>query len=578
MAIALTYTKKETRKKGYEILRNALDNEFTSFETHLRDLNDFILSRRAQFTLSDNNRGERRNLKIINSTATLSARTLRSGMMGGITSPARPWYKLSTHDPALAEYGPVKEWLHAVTSGMRSVHLRSNLYNSLPIVYGDVGVFATAAMLVEEHFDKVLHTTPLPIGSYRIALNNEGMVETFFREFRWTVRQVVQEFGEYTANGELLTHNLSQSVQNALGQSNLDQHVDICHVIQRNSDYSPDRFGSKMYESVYYEKTTETDKNSPAHEIYLRDAGYDYFPVLAPRWEVSGGDIYGTDCPGMTGLGDIKALQTMEKRKAQAVEKMVNPPMKGPVSMRGQSASVLPGDMTYTDEREGQKGFGPVYEIDPRVNELSVEIAKHEARIQRAFYEDLFLMLAQSDRREITAREIDERHQEKLLALGPVLEGLNQDLLDPLIDITFLLMHRQGLLPPPPPELENEDLKVEYISIMHQAQKIAGLEGIERFTDYALNLAAANPQVLDKVDFDQAIDEVGDITGVPPGIVVSDEVAGEVRARRDQVMQQREDAQNAATAANSAKDLAGADLEGDNALSAMVEQSQAGAA
>jgi len=84
-------------------------------------------------------------------------------------------------------------------------------------------------------------------------------------------------------------------------------------------------------------------------------------------------------------------------------------------------ASILPGDITYQDVREGQQGFKPVYQVDPRINELEQKQAQVRQRIQRAFYEDLFLMLANDYRNDRpTAREIDERHEEKLLALGPV--------------------------------------------------------------------------------------------------------------------------------------------------------------
>src|SRR3990167_7102443 len=157
--------KRESQWKRDERLRAALENERTSFMSHWRDLSDYILPRRSRFTVQDVNRGDRRNLKIIDSTATLAARTLRSGMMAGVTSPSRPRFRLTTPDIALAEFGPVKAWLHFVTTRMEDVFRRSNAYNSLPIVYSDMGTFATAAMFIEEDFTgDVIRTTPFPIG------------------------------------------------------------------------------------------------------------------------------------------------------------------------------------------------------------------------------------------------------------------------------------------------------------------------------------------------------------------------------------------------------------------------------
>ncbi len=145
--------------------------------------------------------------------------------------------------------------------------------------------------------------------------------------------------------------------------------------------------------------------------------------------------------------------------------------------------------------------------------------------------------MANSDRRNITATEIEERHEEKLLALGPVLEQLNQDLLDPLIDNTFAFMAQQGLIQPPPEEVQGAGLKVEYISVMAQAQKLVGLSGLERFAGFTMNMAQANPQVLQKLDFDQMIDMYGDMTSVPPSVIRSDEEVEQIRQAEAQAAQ-----------------------------------------
>jgi hypothetical protein len=270
----------------------------------------------------------------------------------------------------------------------------------------------------------------------------------------------------------------------------------------------------------------------------------------------------------MTALGDVKQLQTEQKRKAQAIEKMVNPPMTGPSSLKNARASILPGDITFTDEREGQKGFRPSHEVDPRIRELMEDIQDVRGNIRRAFFEDLFLMLAQSDRREITAREVEERHEEKLLALGPVLEQLNQDGLDPIIDLSFSYHMRQGLLPPPPKELEGQELKVEYISVMAQAQKLVGIGGLERYAAFAGNLVqvSGDPQIADKVNFDQLLDEHGVSVGVPPTVIRSDEEVEAMRQQRQQAAQAQQMAELTEKASKSAKNLAAADMEGNNAL------------
>ena len=84
-----------------EALRSSLWSGRASFDSHWRELGDWMLPRRTRFWSADRNKGDKRNQNIIDSTARFAARTLQSGLHAGLTSPARPWFKLSTHDPAL---------------------------------------------------------------------------------------------------------------------------------------------------------------------------------------------------------------------------------------------------------------------------------------------------------------------------------------------------------------------------------------------------------------------------------------------------------------------------------------------
>lgn len=575
----------KNKRHRLELIRQQLENERSSFIQHWRDLSDHILPRRSRFTLSDVNKGDKRNQKIIDSTATMAARTLRSGMMSGVTSPARPWFRLTTPDPDLSEYGPVKDWLHLVQQRMSTSFLRSNLYNTLPMVYGDLGTFGTAPLMVEEDFKDVLITYSFPIGSYMVAKDYRGVVNTFVREFRMTVRQLIDMFGE-KKNGEWNWDNFSTTVKNMYDRGQYEDWIDVVHIIHPNDEYDPDRLEAKhkKFLSCYYERgsTTSASGSDPQYiggvdeNKYLRESGYDYFPVLCPRWETTGEDVYGTDCPGMTALADIRQLQTGEKRLAQAIEKMINPPLTAPTSLQNQKVSILPGDITYGDIREGQQGLRPVHEVNFRIAEMENKQQQVRDRIRRAYFEDLFLMLAQSDRRQITAREIEERHEEKLLALGPVLEQLNQDLLDPLIDIAFDIHVRQGLIPEPPKELQGNDLKVEYISIMAQAQKLVGIAGVERFAGFVTQMAAVNPSVLHKVDFDQTVDVYGDMTSVPPSIIRTDEAVAELRQAEAQQQARMQQMEMAKQGASAMKDLSQTDVEGDNALTALQRSAAAG--
>jgi hypothetical protein len=533
-----------------------------------RDISDHIAPDMGRWNTSDVNEGKRRDQLIINSTGRSALKVLASGMFSGMTSPSRPWFKLATPDAALMEFGPVKTWLHQAELAMQDVFARSNLYNVLPTLYAEQGAFGVGAIACMPDDDEFIRFYNFTAGSYMAATSARQQVDTLYREFKMTARQMEQQFGKEA---------LSSTVQTLLS-TNPDAWVDVCHAVEPNDKRIVTRDDSRNMpiRSVYWEKGGDQDK-------MLRESGFKSSPIMVPRWDVNGENVYGSG-PGSVALGDTKALQLMEKRKAQMLEKGVNPPMGAPGSLRGQRASILPGDITYIDQNAIGQGFAPLYQIDASwYGALRAEIMAHEERINSAFFVDLFLMISSMDDVR-TATEIAARKEEKMLMLGPVLERMNDELLDPLIDRVFNLMMEQSaprwagllpgnpMLPPPPKELAGMDLNVEYVSILAQAQKALGVSGIERAISFAGNLAGIQPDIIDKIDFDQAVDEYTAMLGVPPTIVRSDENVAQMRQARAQAQQQQAAMEQMSAGIQGAKLLSETDVSGDNALTALVGQ------
>lgn len=554
------------KKQHFEQRKSGMALERSSFITHWKELSDYIAPRRGRFLTSDRNKGEKRNQKIINSAGTMALRTLSSGMMAGITSPARPWFRLATPDREMLEYAPVKVWLNQVELFMREIFNQSNLYQALPTLYTELGLFGTGALYMDEDFNDVIRCYPQTVGSYMIGNSPRLEVDTFYREFDMTVGQLVSKFVfDGKPKGKPDWSKASPAVKNMWDRGALDSWVTVVHAIEPNDDrdLGMKDAKNKPIRSVFYEVGSDDDR-------MLRESGYDEFPVMVPRWDVTAEDVYGTNCPGMTALGDIKALQVEEKRKAQAIDKLSNPPLKGPGSLKNVPVSSLPGGITIYDGAEGREGLQPIYQVDPKVRELAEDIRQTEQRIERAFYADLFLMLAQSDRRQITAREIDERHEEKLLMLGPVLERLHGELLNKLIDRTFAIMVRNDLLPPPPQELQGQALKVEYISVLAQAQRAVGTSGIERVAGFVGQLAQFNPEALDKLDMDQSIDDYAEMIGVSPKLIRADDKVADIRKVKAQQAAQMQQAAMVQPAADAVSKLANAKMDGSDALSRLA--------
>jgi hypothetical protein len=483
-------------------------------------------------------------------------------MMSGITSPARPWFRLGTGDDSLDALQSVKIWLNQVQETMYKVFAESNTYNSLHQVYAELGVFGTAAVGVYHDFENVIWCKPYTVGSYMLALDGKNVADTFYREYEITVAQCIKQFGE---------NNVSNSVQELWKTGNSEAWIKIVHAIEPNDD----RDGNsplarhKAWRSVYYEAKNST-REGGGEDQFLRRSGFDDFPILAPRWDVTADDVYATDCPGITALGDTKALQLAERRKYQALDKIVNPPLQGPASLKNKlnGGAVGPNDVIWHDQVSD--GLRSIYDYRPDINAINGEIANVQGRVQRAFYEDLFLMLAQTDRRQITAREVAEKHEEKLLMLGPVLERLHPELLDPLIDRTFSILEQSGVLPVPPPELQDRELSVEYISVLAQAQRLAATGAVDSLVAFTGQVSAIWPEARHKIDAVRAVDEYAESLGVDPSILRSDDEVAAIT----QAEQQRAAIAQAANAvqqgAEVAKTASEANLSEDNVLGAVA--------
>jgi len=551
-------------RRYYDARYGELKAERQSFIPHWRDLSDHILTRQSRFLATDRNRGDRRNNKIIDNTATLALRTLASGMLTGLASPSRPWLALRTPDPDLNEYQPVKLWLDLTRNRMLEVFLRSNLYTTLPLSFADLGCYGTSAFAALPDYESLLRFYHFPIGSYSIANSDRGTVDTCYREFMMTVRQLLMMFREGA---------VSKAVNNLANAKSLESWVNVTHAVEPNPDFNPQRAqwsNYKAFRSVYYEPGSNEEK-------MLRVAGFDRMPVLASRWKITGEDVYGNS-PGMEILGDVRALQLQQKRKQQLIDKGVNPAMSGPSSMREGRSSVLPGDVTWYDQPSGGQKFEPVYRPEPAYYQwLLQDIAETQGRIKRGLFEDLFLLLANDTRSNVTAREVAERHEEKLLLLGPVVEQQNDDLFDPLVDIAFDAMLNARILPKPPPELQGQSINVEYISIMAQAMKLVGLPSIERTIGFIAQLGQAKPEAFDWINVRETIAAYRSMSGAPPKIINDAKVVEAIaagRAQQQKMMQLAAAAKPAADAAGAVKDLADANTSGNNALTQIAARLQ----
>jgi len=533
------------------------DND--TWRAHWKECAEYILPRRSAFLTNEQEeigKGEKKDGKIINTKILRARRVMAAGMLTGMTPPTRPWFRLSLPDTDLIEYQPVKAWLEAVQRAMQTIFQRSNFYAAVHNLYRELGVFGFNAMLIEEDWESVIRCRPTTIGEAYITMDAQYRPVALYRMFWMSVAQLQQEFEDSA---------FSPQMKAAMVANPLSKYI-VHHAIypreQRNEVIGgPQNF---QYASIYY---LEKEVAEGDYAI-LRESGYVSRPFVAPRWDVVGTETYG-DCPGIETLADVKQLQKMEADKLMALDKVVNPPMNAPTSMKRTGGNLLPGGVNYIDVQQGQQGFTPTLQIRPDLQAMAFELDRIERRIDEHFFVDLFLAVTREDK-NMTATEVTERMAERLQQLGPALERLQNELLDPLIDRTFSIMNNMGLIPPAPPEIQGMDYKVEYISVLAQAQRMSGTAAVEQLVSFVGNLAGAVPDVLDKLDADQAVDEYAEMMGTPTGIVRSDDDVEEIRVAREEMQQQQAQQQQALVAAEGAKTMSETPLNKDSALDAVL--------
>lgn len=558
----------ESPRKYLQRSLEALKTDRTSWEAGWKEQQQFILPSRGRWLMTEANKGGRRNRKIYDGTATYAVRTLASGLMAGITSPARPWFKLSTPDRELMKYGPVKEWLEDVEEAMFSMFANSNIYNILAGQYEELGTFSNGPILLYEDREDVIRGYGLTVGEYFLASNDRADVDTLARQMQWTIGQAARRFG---------VDKLSTASKQQYNRGMLNAPIVINHIIEPNDAYRPDMLGwkGKKYRSIWWEEGAPGDST-------LAIEGFTSKPFMAPRWKVLGHDAYGSGAPGDDIIGDVISLQAMTKKKARAVDKMIDPAMNLPGAMKAQGAaySLDPGTNNFVDGMGQGVNAQPAQTVQPQLQHFVADIQEIQRRIDHGSYKDLFLMLHQMDRGQITATEIIERKAEKLIGLGPVVERLNDELLEPLIDRSFEILSsakdadgNPQNFAPPPEELDGVKLEVQFMSIFRQAQE---QEDVTRTVGYVQNLAlmaqaTGDLSVMDNLDADEAAQILGNKGGVPATVVASEEKRDAKRQARMQQEQAMQAQVASAQAVEAAKSLSETNLNpNQNALSAML--------
>jgi hypothetical protein len=549
------------------------DNRY-SWWTHWRELADFFLPRRYKWIVTPNqqSRGSPINQHILDSTGVIAARNLASGLVSGKSSPTRPWFKLRVGNIDSTKTGPVSLWLAECERLIYLIFAESNFYNCIAQFYFDLVIFGTASMLIYEDFENVINCINPCAGEYYVDIDGKYRPTILYREFTLTVAAIVDEFGY---------DNCSYTVRQLYddpGGANLTRELIIAHSIEPNNDGRAAEFGFSdryAFRELYWEWGGSASPQGGNYQPpgFLRKRGYHSQPNITCRWDLVSNDAYGRS-PGMDALPDQKQLQLEQRRKAQAIDKMVNPPLVADVQLKNQPASLLPGGITYLQgfASSGKAAIGSIYDTHGfPVADITADITLVQQRIGKTFYNDVLMTASQYETRSnVTAVEWDMRKSESLVALGPAIDRIDTEALGPTLDRVFDIASRAGILPPAPPEIQGQLINIDYISMLKQSQEAAASSGIERLFAMAGNLLAAKPDIMDNIDTDYALDKYSSMLNNDPKLIRSPDDVDSIRQDRAKQQAQAQQAQMIESLSKAGKNLGDTDVGGGvNALQAM---------
>lgn len=509
----------------------------SNWETLWQICADYCLPQKATITKT-RSPGAKLKTDIYDSTAIHAAQVLAAGLHSYLTNPTSRWFALDIFDKSLKDSFSVKSWLKEVEDITFDSLNSSNFNQQIHEGYIDFGIFGNMVIYEEEdpETDIAFHTRP-PSEVLMLA-NAHGKIDTVFRSFTYTARQAYQLWG----------NNAGERTLELLKAGKVEEDINFLHITLPREERNVSKRDSRNmpFSSLYIE---------PKSKKVLSEGGYEEFPFFIPRFYKVSDSEYAYS-PASVAIADIKMLNSMSKTIIKGAQKDIDPsiilPHDGYLLPFKTSAGGINYKMsTNPDDRVEILNIQRKFNIG-----LDLENQRRES-INRMFFVDLFLMLAQQP--NMTATEVIQRVNEKMLILGPVLGRLMHELLDPIIIRTINILMRNRKLPEPPAELRGKNYKIEYISPLAKAQRASEANSITDLLLAVRSMWEMEPQVIDNFNFDKAAKEMADINNISPDLLRSDEEVGEIREMRRQAEQARAALEEIPLAAEGAKGMAEAE-------------------
>lgn len=554
---------KEVKASGkeramWDVLRGHLEGRLAAMRTwrqswwtqNYSDLAQYIEPRRSIWltqsaggTPSPNNqsRGRPINNSIVDPTGTYAVRVCSSGLMSGLASPSRPWFKIVPSIKGTQIDAAGRAWLDDVEDRIYTILAGSNFYNSFAQECEDLVVFGTAPVIIYEDEKDLLRCYNPTVGEYYLSSGATMRVDGLYRTFVMTIAQIVDYFGVDNCPADI------QSLWQEKGSA-LETERTVAHSIEPNFGISGTDAGQVpgnfSWREVYWLYGSGSQKP-------LSMWGFIDQPFTAARWATQSNDAYGRSV-GMDVLPDVIQLQVETLRKAEAIEKMVRPPLLADMQLKNQPSSILPGHVTYVQNLSANSGMRSIYDVNPQINEMMQDIAAIQERIKKGFFNDVLLPLLSNPGDRRTAYETAQMVVEKLSVAGPVIENILNESLKPKLKRIYGIMQRKNMLPKMPDSMKGIPVDVQFISMLALASKASATGGLERLAAMIGNMAAVYPEAKDSLKVDVFIAKMSELLDNPQDILNGPEELAAIRKQRAQAMQKAQEQQEQAHGAQMA--------------------------
>ena len=517
--------------------QESLKSYRTPWENLWQDCGEYVNPNRGDFSTIRYRGDTSRYDNIFDTTAPLANENLASGLQGFLTSPSQRWFSLSTYDDAINEQHNVKEWLNLCTNILydRVFNIPDSNFNSQAHeLYLDLGSFGTAVMMVQDTPGAGITFRTFHLADCFIQENDQGFVDTLYRKYKRTGRQLIERFGEAVPEKII-----------KISQKDPYREFEVIHAVEPSESYGEPikKPTKKAFKSCYILLEEKT---------LLEEGGFDEFPYMVPRWSKVAGEIYGRS-PSMTSLPDIKMVNAMMKTIIKAAQKLTDPPLLVPDDGFILPVRTVPGGLNFY--RSGTQDRIEPLETRGRPDIGFDLLNNRREHIKAAFHVDWMQMPDQKGSPNMTATEVVARQEEKMRLMGPMIGRLQVEFLGPLIDRVFRIMLRKKQIPEAPGILEGQEMKILYTSPLARAQKSGQLMTITRLFESMVPLFQAKPDLLDNMNTDETFRYFHHLLDAPAKILNTKEKVEEERQQRQEQQEQMMQAEQAKMESESAKNI-----------------------